>query len=131
MTVDDPVSAVQARQRILVVDDEPELREIVQLVLEEDGYEVLTASDGQEGLESVLSLQPDLVLLDMSLPVMSGEEFAAGLRAAVTHPVPIIVMSAAGTIVERAARIGAVGSVSKPFDLDDLSAAVRKALPPR
>jgi DNA-binding response OmpR family regulator len=114
--------------RVLVVEDEPDLRDIVKIVLEEDGCEVLTASDGQAGLEQVLSWKPDLVLLDMGLPVMSGEEFVDAMRAQMSRPPLLIVMSAAGTIVDRAARLGAIACVAKPFDLDELSSAVRQAV---
>jgi DNA-binding response OmpR family regulator len=114
--------------RVLVVEDEPDLRDIAKIVLEEDGFDVLTASDGKAGLERVITWKPDLVLLDMGLPVMSGEEFVDAMRAEMSCPPLLIVMSAAGTIVERAMRLGAIGCVAKPFDLDDLSAAVRRAL---
>jgi DNA-binding response OmpR family regulator len=114
--------------RVLVVEDEPDLRDIARIVLEEDGFAVMTAPDGKAGLEQVLSWKPDVVLLDMGLPVMSGEEFVEAMRAELTNPPRLIVMSAAGTIVERAARLGAISCVAKPFDLDDLSSAVRLAL---
>ena len=114
--------------RVLVVEDEPDVRDLAKIVLEEDGCEVVTASDGKAGLERVLSWKPDLVLLDMGLPVMSGEEFVDAMRAEMSQPPLLIVMSAAGTIVERAARLGAIGCVAKPFDLDELSSAVRRAL---
>jgi DNA-binding response OmpR family regulator len=117
-----------ARPRVLVVEDEPDLREIAQIVLEEDGFEVQTASDGKLGLELLLSWDPDVVLLDMGLPVLSGEELVAAMRAEMPDPPSLVVMSAAGTIVERAARLGAKGCVAKPFDLDELSAVVRQAL---
>jgi two-component system, OmpR family, KDP operon response regulator KdpE len=114
--------------RVLVVEDEPDLREIAKIVLEEEGFAVVTASDGKAALEQVLSWKPDVVLLDMGLPVMNGEEFVEALRAEMSEPPLLIVMSAAGTISERAARLGATACVAKPFDLDDLSAAVRQAL---
>jgi len=116
------------RARVLVVEDEPDLRDIARIVLEEDGFEVATESDGKSGLEKMLSWKPDVVLLDMGLPVMTGEEFVAGMRETTPKPPLLIVMSAAGTIAERAERLGAVGCVAKPFDLDELSAAVREAL---
>src|SRR3954469_17107441 len=114
--------------RVLVVEDEPDLRDIARIVLEEDGFDVATESDGKSGLEKMLSWKPDVVLLDMGLPVMTGEEFVAGMRETVPNPPLLIVMSAAGTISERAERLGAVGCIAKPFDLDELSAAVREAL---
>ena len=114
--------------RVLVVEDEPDLRDIARIVLEEEGFEVATESDGKSGLEKMLSWKPDVVLLDMGLPVMTGEEFVAGMRARSPRPPLLIVMSAAGTIAERAELLGAVGCVAKPFDLDELTSAVREAL---
>ncbi len=120
---------------ILIVEDEPELSAVVRFVLEDEGYVVLTAADGQEALDRAGETRPRLVVLDMGLPVLSGEEVAAGLREMFGEPPPILVMSAAGTIAERARRIGAVRFLAKPFDLDELAAMVREILdgksPPR
>ncbi len=113
---------------ILIVEDEPELCAVVRFILEDEGYAVVTASDGQEALDRVAEARPCLILLDMGLPVLNGEEVAAGVKEILADPPPILVMSAAGNVAERARRIGAASFIAKPFDLDDLAAAVREVL---
>jgi DNA-binding response OmpR family regulator len=113
---------------ILVVEDEPELRAVVTFILEEEGFQVAQAADGQQAVERAGETRPALVVLDMGLPILSGEEVAAELARIYPEPPPILVMSAAGAIAERARRIGAVSFIAKPFDLDDLAKAVRKIL---
>jgi two-component system KDP operon response regulator KdpE len=117
-----------AHAPILVVEDEPELCAVVRFILEDEGYTVVTASDGQEALDRVAEKRPRLILLDMGLPVLNGEEVAAGISELLVEPPPILVMSAAGNVAERARRIGAASFIAKPFDLDDLAAAVRDVL---
>jgi DNA-binding response OmpR family regulator len=111
---------------ILVVEDEPELLAVVSFILGEDGFTVATASDGRQAIERVKEARPALIVLDMGLPILSGEEVAAELNRLFEQPPPILVMSAAGAIVERARRIGAASYIAKPFDLDELSKAVRR-----
>jgi DNA-binding response OmpR family regulator len=113
---------------ILVVEDEPELRAVVTFILEEEGFQVAQAADGQQAVERASETRPALVVLDMGLPILSGEEVAAELARLYPEPPPILVMSAAGAIAERARRIGAASFIAKPFDLDDLARAVRKIL---
>ena len=115
---------------VLVVEDEPELREVVSWLLRDEGFAVETASDGRQALERVAAQRPALVVLDMGLPILNGEQVAAGLREQYADPPPIILMTAAGTAAERARRIGAAAYVGKPFDLDDLVRAVHRALGP-
>ena len=113
---------------VLVVEDEPDLRDVVCSVLEDEGYAVTWAADGRQALDAIDAAMPALIILDMGLPVLSGEEMAAALHEKFDRPAPILVMSAAGTVAERARRIGAAGYIAKPFDLDDLTDAVRKVL---
>lgn len=113
---------------ILVVEDEPEIQAVVRTLLEDEGFTVESAPDGEVALEKALRLRPDLIMLDLGLPVMNGEDFAARLRAEHPSPPRIVVMTAAGTIVEKAARVGAAAYVAKPFDLDELVQTVRHAL---
>lgn len=113
---------------MLVVEDEPDLRDVVCAVLEDEGYIVASAADGRQALDRAAEERPTLVVLDMGLPVLSGEEVAAELTKLFADPPPILVMSAAGTVAERARKIGAAGYIAKPFDLDDLAAAVRGTL---
>ena len=111
---------------ILVVDDDPAIRESIQWVLEDEGFVVATASDVREALDVASRIHPALVLLDMTLPVLSGEEVADALRA--NGGPPIIVITAAGRAAEKAQRCGAVAYLQKPFDISALAVLVRRHL---
>lgn len=115
-------------KELLVVEDDPDLREMVQWFLEEEGFVVKTAGDGREALECALMNKPSLVLLDMTLPIIDGFGVAAGLHKAYGGHVPILTMTADGRATEKAGRIGAIGYLSKPFELEALVDAVRAAL---
>lgn len=110
--------------RILVVEDDDGIRDLVDLVLSTAGYEVLTAPNGAAALQLVGQARPDLVLLDMRMPVMDGWEFARQYRARPEPPAPILVLTAARDAAARAAEIDANGYLGKPFDLQELLALV-------
>jgi CheY-like chemotaxis protein len=115
------VEPAMGRDRcVLVVDDDPDIRAVVALVLEDEGYSVETAANGAEALEKVRANPPSGILLDMMMPVMDG---AAFLRAWRTEPpsrrVPVVVMSANRKAAD-ALTLGASDFISKPFDVDDL-----------
>lgn len=105
---------------ILVVDDDAAIREVVAEVLEEEGYAVAMAASGEEALAMLDVVNPALVVLDMRMPVMNGWEFAEQLSSRCDNRIPILVMTAAVDAAQRAAEIGAAGTLSKPFDLADL-----------
>lgn len=111
---------------VLVVDDDQDLLDLVSFVLEDAGYEVATATDGRLGLAAVAVAMPGLILLDMKMPVMNGWQFAEAFRAAYDQATPIVVLTAADDAKRRAEEIGAVGWIGKPFDLDELIAAVAR-----
>jgi CheY-like chemotaxis protein len=113
-------------QTILVVDDDTAIREVVAEVLEDEGYAVAMASSGEEALAVVERAEPALVVLDMRMPIMNGWEFARELSVRSAGRIPILVMTAAVDAVQRAAEIGAAGTLSKPFDLDELVAMVNE-----
>lgn len=115
---------------VLVVDDDPEIREVVTWLLEDEGLPVETAADGQRALDCATRARPALIVLDMGLPILSGEEVAARLRAHYGEPPPIIVVSADGRAAEKAARIGARAYLHKPFDVDELVRLVHGMLRP-
>lgn len=118
----------QVAQLILVVDDDPDIREVVRDILEGEGYRVATAANGAEALR-VLEQQPAaLVLLDMRMPVLNGWDFAAALRARGART-PILVMTAAQSARRWAEEIGAQGYIAKPFDLSELLTAIERLLP--
>jgi DNA-binding response OmpR family regulator len=115
-------------RKVLVVEDDPDLREMVQWLLEEEGFLVETAENGKEALDYATVNRPSVVLLDMTLPIIDGYGVAAGLHKVYGDNLPILTMTADGHAVEKAGRIGAIGSLSKPFELEDLVNAVRAAL---
>jgi len=117
----------RATRRVLVVDDDPDILDALSEILEVEGYDVHRARNGREALVRVEQAPPDLVLLDLMMPVMDGSEFARNLAPG-RRP-PIIVLSADRNVSVKAMEIGALGWLAKPFELDELLAAVRRALP--
>jgi DNA-binding response OmpR family regulator len=128
-----PLARAQGRALVLVVDDEPEIRQLVQRTLESKGYAVEIATDGAEALAKAEALVPDVVLLDAMLPKVHGFEACRRLKASArTRHVPVVMMSA----VYRGWRFaqdameayGAVDYLEKPFRLDDAVRAVERTL---
>jgi CheY-like chemotaxis protein len=115
---------------VLVVEDDVDLLQLEQMVLEEAGYRVRTASDGQRALERVAEEVPALILLDMRMPVMSGWEFAREFRRRYGRACPIVVVTAAENAQARGAEVEAEGWLSKPFDIDDVLRMVARFVPP-
>ncbi len=112
------------RPLVLVVDDDPDILDAICDILDAEGYRVSRARHGQEALEQVDSERPDVILLDLMMPVMDGVAFSQALRQRPTvSDVPIVVISADGN-PQRAASVGAVGYLAKPFDIDALLAHV-------
>jgi len=113
---------------ILVVDDEPTLRETLAEALEQDGLRVITAADGGEALEQFRAGSPDLVLLDLMLPQISGIEVCRILRREST--VPIIMLTARDGEIDKVVglELGADDYVTKPFSLRELMARIRTQL---
>jgi len=119
----------EARQSILVVDDEPGVRNGIARVLSDQGYFARTAADGEEALARMAEAAPDLVLLDVRLPDRDGVELLKIVRR--DHPDTGVIMITAYPNIEGAVecmRLGALDYVVKPFRIDDLEAAVHKAL---
>ncbi|HEV2129022.1 MAG TPA: response regulator transcription factor [Thermomicrobiales bacterium] len=116
------------KARILVVDDEPTVREMVGLNLRADGYEVVFAEDGNEALAVARSTRPNLIVLDVMLPGRDGFEVCRTLRA--ESSVPILLLSARGEEFDRVLglEIGADDYLAKPFAMRELVARVRAML---
>lgn len=108
---------------ILVVDDDPDLRECLQLLVTSMGFDVTIAANGQEALDVMDVHDPDLIILDMKMPVMNGWEFCRALEARAARP-PIVVLTAAPDAAARAAEVHAEGWLGKPFEYADLEAIV-------
>jgi CheY-like chemotaxis protein len=113
-------------QTILVVDDDQDLLSLVAFVLESEGFQVNTAGDGRQALEEVARHLPNLILLDMKMPVMDGWEFARQFHSKYDSSAPIVVLTAYEDAKKRAQEIGANGWIGKPFDLDALVNIVKQ-----
>jgi DNA-binding response OmpR family regulator len=111
------------------VDDDPDILETVTDILEFEGYDVIQARNGAEGLALLEQQQPVLILLDMRMPVLNGWDFARILRERRIQ-VPVLVMTAAQDARRWATEIGAAGYVAKPFHITDLLKEVARFVAP-
>src|SRR5215469_1427368 len=118
-----------AMERILIIEDELPMRTALQDVLQGEGYRVLTAADGERGLERALAELPDLILLDIMMPKLDGYAVCAELRR-LSIPVPILMLTAKGQIEDRVMGldVGADDYLVKPFSTEELLARVRALL---
>lgn len=116
---------------ILTIEDEPEMTNLLALWLREEGFEVMGTTSGKEALGKIgAGSSPDLVLLDMELPDMSGLEVCRRLRTMKKRPFPILILSARQKIADKVAGLdsGADDYITKPFDLEELTARIRTSL---
>jgi CheY-like chemotaxis protein len=115
--------------RVLVVDDDEVIRQLIMVNLELEGFEVHTAVDGQDCLDKIKDIAPDVVTLDVMMPRLDGWETAARLREdPALDSVRVVLLSARAqeADVERGSRIGVDAYLTKPFDPDDLVETVRR-----
>jgi DNA-binding response OmpR family regulator len=119
----------KVKKRILVIEDEPDMLNGLRDNLELDGYEVMTAADGEEGLAKAVSTMPDLVLLDVSLPLKSGVEVCRELRKRM-NPVSVVMLTARSQEADKVLglELGADDYVTKPFSIIELLARIRAVL---
>jgi len=119
--------------RVLVVEDEDNIAAALEFLILREGYGHDRVASGSEALQRIRDTHPDLVLLDVMLPEVSGYDICAGIR---TDPalatVKVLMMTARGSAIERkrGMELGADGFISKPFELQDLRAEVRRLLAP-
>src|SRR5439155_12040940 len=107
--------------RVLVVDDEPMVRDTLGQVLADEGYVVDLAVDGETALERVHAARPDAILLDLMMPGMNGRQFLQALRDDPTYAnVPVLIMTAVHGLEVNLATLGASEVVEKPFNVDEL-----------
>lgn len=117
------------KKKILVVEDEPHISKLVKFILEKNGFKVLQAFVGQEGIEVAKREKPSLIVLDVMMPNMDGFEVAKILTAAKeTKDIPIIMLSSAAQFKDKMKGIdsGAVDYITKPFDKDELVVKVKE-----
>lgn len=119
------------RKKILLADDEEDVRTIVKLYLEGEGYDVVSAFDGLEAISLAEAESPDMILLDVMMPVMSGIEVARRLKAnKATAQIPIVMLSAASQAdsIKQGLAAGAADYIVKPFQPSKLGEIVQKML---
>ena len=115
---------------MLIVDDEPTIRDLLQEILLEAGFDVACAHNGVAALEMLDAWWPDVILLDLMMPVMDGFAFARAYRAVDPDSLPsFIVMSAAMDAQAAADTLGASGWIQKPFDIEDILELVAPYVP--
>ena len=115
--------------KILIVDDEPDILLLLRLNLEAEGYDVVMAADGEKALERIAADHPELVVLDVMMPVLDGFGMLERKRES-GDATPVVMLSAKSeqADIDRATQLGAVEFVSKPFDLDRLVALIETIL---
>ena len=115
-------------KKILVIDDDTNICEMLKLYLENEGYEVKTANDGIEGINCFKMYDPDLVLLDIMMPKKDGKEVCREIRE--IAPKPVIMITAKGEVFDKVLglELGADDYMVKPFDLKELSARIKAVL---
>ena len=117
---------VEEKRRILVVDDDSGIREVLVECLEGEGYDVADARNGAEGLERLRGHRPHVILVDLLMPVMNGRQFIAHLRAdAATQAIPVLLMTGSNELLGRPPA-GADALLPKPFELEELLDLVRR-----
>lgn len=118
--------------RILVVEDEQTNREVAEVILRNQGFEILTAANGQEALEIARAERPDLIIMDILMPILDGLSATRQLKAdAATSSIPILVVTAKASHSDRDAAdaAGSDGFLTKPYRNKTLVEAVRRFLP--
>ena len=114
--------------RILVVDDDPNMLQVIRWTLEDEGFAVTGATGGDQAVAAASAARPDVVVLDFGLPPQDGATVAVRLREVTANAgLPIVLVTADGRASEKALRCGAVAYLHKPFDADELIAAVSQA----
>ena len=123
--------SIQMAQKIMLADDEEDIKVVMQLFLESKGYDIVTAFDGLDTIERAKQELPDLILLDVMMPVIDGFEVCKRLKAdPATFGIPIIMVSAAGQAESRQKGLdaGAVDYVVKPFEPEQLIERIQATL---
>ena len=125
---------MQTKKKILSVDDEKKLVSLVGLHMKMSGYEVLSANDGEEALAIIKEERPDLIILDLMIPKLPGEEVCKTLRESFDEnlvKIPIIMLTGKDSVVDKVLGkvIGADAYLTKPYEFSDLFEVIKKILP--
>jgi CheY-like chemotaxis protein len=114
---------------VLVVDDEEGFRAGLADLLTMEGYQVTTAGDAVEAVRMLPEIKPEIILLDLRMPLLDGEAFLRGLRGLpATRQVPVVLISAKEELAAIASRVGAAGYLAKPFEAPQLLALIERVL---
>jgi len=115
--------------KVLVADDKPDILDVLQQILETEGYDVVTTTDGKEVLHLMHTEQPDLLLLDVWLPGCDGIEICRQIKQQeILWHIPVLLLSADRDVQQIAAQANADGSIQKPFQMSTLLTAIASAL---
>ena len=115
-------------RKLLVLDDDPAILDMLLQSLSDEGYQVTTARNGQEGLDRVRNNNFDLILLDLMMPGMNGEQFLVELRRTWPNVPPVVIVSADRNVSGKVRSLQVAGGVPKPFSLDDLLGQIERHL---
>ncbi len=115
--------------KILIIDDQPGIRQLLSEILKEEGYLIYNAINGMDGISKIEEVKPDVILLDMKMPGMDGIEVLGELKQ-LHIKTKVIMMTAYGELdpINEARHLGAYGYVSKPFDVLNLCQTIRKVV---
>lgn len=122
---------MSSKPRILVVDDDEPILRLMSSILSEFNFEPVTAMSGLEAIGKAGQIHPDLILLDMNMPGMSGRQVIERFRRDGSPAVPILILSGEPVSQEEILEVRADGAIQKPFDLNDLIGKIRQHLPAR
>lgn len=115
-------------RKVLVIDDDDDLADVVRQALRDAGYSAATVRHGAAALELVKHIEPELILLDLSMPIMDGWSFVAQYRRIARHGARIVLLTGNASAHEIARTLGADGYITKPFEMKDLLAVVGREL---
>ena len=116
-------------RRILAVDDDKDILDVLQFILEDSGYEVETLSDGHFLFEAIKAHTPDLILLDIMLGNLDGRDLCRAVKSTLeTHEIPVVLISASHVAASRDQKGAPDAFIAKPFDIDDLLDVIREQL---
>ena len=121
----------EKKKVVLVADDEEDIKAVIGMFLETQGYEVVTSYDGLDTLERAREIKPDVILMDIMMPVVDGIEATRQLKAsAETRDIPVIMLTAAAQseMVRKAMQAGAFDYISKPFEPEQVQEAIQRSL---
>jgi len=127
-----PQAMTSEEKTVLIVEDNADWRELLSTILRRSGYQVVVAVTGEDGVRQAIATRPHLILMDLGLPKMSGDEATVLIKTnPATKDIPIVIQTGFGTSpsAERAMQAGAVDIMQKPISISDIQSILKKHLP--